>query len=338
MTALAQFESMLPFKISGYYDARISFNKNKKISDITPHIHNSHIVQSFDEIVWEDDFDTVICGYCQEITRISRVDYFQEIISKCKQYNKKLYSFDNPKKYTNDTVGLEYFFPHVDQMMYPSNKSGKLYPVNKPVIGVFGTSSKQGKFTLQLALRHYFLNDDYKVGQISSEPSGYLFGMDFVYPFGYGSAIYLHSLESVAVLNDQIEMMCRKNVDIILAGSQSGTIPYDYNNLNNYLFVQYVFMTAIRPDAVLLCVNAFDDPNYIIRTKNFIESATEGSVIGLVLFPMMISVNGKKKIMCDEEIDSVTKKLSEKVQLPVFVNREADYLKIYEHAISFFSE
>jgi hypothetical protein len=189
-----------------------------------------------------------------------------------------------------------------------------------------------------LALRHYFLNDDYKVGQISSEPSGYLFGMDFVYPFGYGSAIYLHSLESVAVLNDQIEMMCRKNVDIILAGSQSGTIPYDYNNLNNYLFGQYVFMTAIRPDAVLLCVNAFDDPNYIIRTKKFIESATEGSVIGLVLFPMMISVNGKKNFMCEEEIDSVIKKLNEKVQLPVFVNREADYLKIYEHVISFFSE
>lgn len=31
---------------------------------------------------------------------------------------------------------------------------GKLYKFSKPVVGVFGTSSKQGKFTLQLYMRY----------------------------------------------------------------------------------------------------------------------------------------------------------------------------------------
>lgn len=40
------------------------------------------------------------------------------------------------------------------------------------------------------------------------------------------------------------------------------------------------------PDAVVLCVNPFDDRDYIRRTIQFIESATEGKVIALCLFPM----------------------------------------------------
>ena len=335
MHALAQFEKLLPFKVVGYFDSRISLNRNKAISTVCPHIQNSNIIHSFEEIDWHQEFDTVICGYCQEINRISHYDYLKEIIVKCKQHNKRLYCFENPHKYSSEADNLQFIFPHIDREFFPYDRCGKLYPVNKPVLGVFGTSSKQGKFTLQLALRRCFLNDGYRIGQVSSEPSGYLFGMDFVYPFGYGSAVYLGPVESVAIINNQIERMCMNDVDIILVGGQSGTIVYDYNNLNNYLFGQYVFLVASRPDMVLLCVNPFDEVDYIIKTKNFIESSTEGSVIALILCPIKISSSGKKnEIMNDEEIQLIIESLRKKIQLPVFVNSDTDYPKIYEHIIT----
>ena len=336
--AIAQFENLLSFKVDGYFDSRISLNRNKAISTICPHISNPNIIRSFEEINWDEKFDTVICGYCDEINRISHRDYLKEIITKCKAHNKKLYCFDNPYTYGTETSGLQLTFPHVDVSFFPYNRCGKLFPVNKPVLGIFGTSSKQGKYTLQLALRQYFLNDGYHVGQIASEPSGYLFGMDFVYPFGYNSAVYMRDIESVALINNQIEQMCMNNVDIVLVGSQSGTIVYDHNNLSNYLFGQYVYLSATRPDMIMLCINPFDELNYISKTISFIESTTEGSVIGIILFPMKISSSGKKnKLMSDEEIQLTMDVLKEKFKIPVFVNRDSDYPKIYDHIIKYCS-
>ena len=49
---------------------------------------------------------------------------------------------------------------------------------------------------------------------------------------------------------------------------------------------QYELLMGTLPDAVVLCVNPFDDRDYIRRTIQFIESATEGKVIALCLSPL----------------------------------------------------
>lgn len=51
-----------------------------------------------------------------------------------------------------------------------------LYRISTPVLAVCGTSSKQGKFTLQLELRKRFCEMGYKVGQIGTEPNSLLLG------------------------------------------------------------------------------------------------------------------------------------------------------------------
>lgn len=49
---------------------------------------------------------------------------------------------------------------------------------SKPIVAICGTSSKQGKFHIQLELRKRFQSNGYKLFQTSTEPTGYLFGMD----------------------------------------------------------------------------------------------------------------------------------------------------------------
>ena len=110
-----------------------------------------------------------------------------------------------------------------------------------PILCVTGTSSKQGKFTTQLKLREKFQKMGYKVGQLGTVPSSQLFGIDEVYPMGYGSTAYLDGMDEIVMINYLLNKIQKKRPDIILVGSQSQTIPYDSGNLrympihqNNY--------------------------------------------------------------------------------------------------------
>ena len=126
----------------------------------------------------------------------------------------------------------------------------------------------------------------YRVGQIGTEPSALLFGMDDVYPMGYHCSVYLRGLEAVQYLNSRMNALCEKDVDLILIGSQSGTVPYDVGNLVQYPCMQYDFLMGTLPDAVILCINAYDEPEYVGRTIHFLESAVECRVIAAVLYPL----------------------------------------------------
>ena len=111
------------------------------------------------------------------------------------------------------------------------------------MLGVFGTSSQQGKFTLQLIIRDLLLKAGYSVGQIGSEPHSELFGMDYSFPFGYNQSIYVRDDDVILYLNSAIHSLCDEN-DIIIVGSQANTIPYDYGNLDRYMLRQHLFLWA----------------------------------------------------------------------------------------------
>ena len=90
----------------------------------------------------------------------------------------------------------------------------------------------------------------------------------------------------VSYLNSAINSISQKNVDIIISGCQSGTVVNDFGNVNYYTFSQNEFLLGTLPDAVVLCVNSYDEPVYIKRTIQYIESCVEGKVVALVLYPM----------------------------------------------------
>ena len=82
-------------------------------------------------------------------------------------------------------------------------------------------------------------------------------------PMGYNSSVYLIELESILYLNYIMHCLDEKENDLIMVGSQSGTVEYDYGNVALYNFPQKTFLLGTLPDIIVLCVNSYDDENYI---------------------------------------------------------------------------
>ena len=109
---------------------------------------------------------------------------------------KKYFCFDSLEDYQGECdklnkIGRKVYFPDILRENIPQNYFGKLYSIGKPVLMISGTGSQQGKFSLQLKLRDRFKQEGYRVGQLGTEPSSLLFGMDEVFPCGYGSKVKL---------------------------------------------------------------------------------------------------------------------------------------------------
>lgn len=322
--SIAKFEDLLLFSIVNYYDIKESGKVNQKISSLYKYIKNDKVIENFENIDWlSDDFDLVICGHVDELSKLKKKNYLMDLADKCEKYNKKLYSFDKL-----DIKGDNYIFPYINKQMVPNNNLGKLHISSKPILGIFGTSSKQGKYTLQLELRKKFLDDKYKLAQIGTEPTGYLFNFDYVFPMGYNSTVYTCQAESITILNEMIHKCEINNADIIMVGSQSGSIPYAYDNVKYLTLNQYDFLLGTCPDIIVLCINIYDNYNYIKRTINYIESLTESKVIALAIMIKQVDKNKIINMKCD---------IKTMIGLELFfINYECDLKNLYNVIINYF--
>jgi uncharacterized NAD-dependent epimerase/dehydratase family protein len=155
-----------------------------------------------------------------------------------------------------------------------------------PVLGVFGTSRAQGKFSLQLALRRALLAMGYRVGQLATEPTGALLGCSATVPMGYergealGVETYTHlvRLLMTAIKNEE-------RPQVILVGGQSSVVPFD-RDLDRFgmgSLGALTFGAAAQPDACLLVCNVFDPPRHVRRCVGALESVLDCQVIALAL-------------------------------------------------------
>lgn len=242
MHSLIRYSHLLNFDIVDVYDSKYSARvgastnilmKDENISKFT--------VKNIERIDW-DSIDTLIIGHLDELSRLlGKNELKKNLLQQAIQRKKSVYSFDDLTTIFDGCIPENVYFPRIDENDLPMNRYGMLYRISKPVIAVFGTSSKQGKFTLQLKLREMFLKNNYSVGQIGTEPSALLFGMEYVFPMGYGNSVYINSFNTILYLNSIINDLCLQNKDVIITGSQSGTIPYDTGNLQNFTINQTIF-------------------------------------------------------------------------------------------------
>lgn len=281
--ALAAYEDLLDFEIADYYDSRYNLKCGKRIKDILPYCDNEKIIKDINKINWQDDFDTFICGHAKELEKITKKQYLNDIILNCKLYGKQLYCFDNVLEIDPSFPIEKLFFPYIDETYMPQNRFGKLRVPSIPTLAVMGTSSKQGKMTVQLALRKILLQKGIKIGNIGTEPESPLFNFDFTFAYGYGASDNTTMAQMVQILNEMIFEIEKKGKDFVIAGSQSGTIPYCLNNLSMIPFKSYSFLLGVQPDSVILCVNAFDSIDYVKSTITFIESVVNTKVIAIIL-------------------------------------------------------
>lgn len=344
---LSAFEDMLIFNIEGIYDYPLFGHVGEKCRDLTGYGGSTQIVKSINDIVWDNDFDTVIIGHVDIITKALKKDILQEIIRKCIKFRKNLYSFDDIRAYKDLTDKIEQngnfvFFPKTDVSEVDKSLMGKLYNISTPVIAVFGTSPKQGKFSLQLEIRKKMKQLGYKVGGLGTEPSALLFGLDRVYPIGYGS-VHISGKEAIQIVNRYMhEIDCNEN-DVIIVGSQSQTIPYNTGNIGHYPLAQHELFIGTNPDVILLCINPYDDPAYISRTVQYLECYLYSKVLALVLFVKHKDLEWAVLGTQFQELDRDTLELRksyyiEKIKLPCYIaGVDLDLDSLIENITDYFS-
>ena len=275
ITTVIRHYADMPFEVKGVYDIKFLRNIGRKISIG----YDSFVIMAFEKINWESDFDTIIIGHLQELELLSKRKYLKNIIDNCLKYRKNIYSLELlPLEMIKvlDDNGLKVFTPMVSSENVPTCYEGRLRQIGKPVLCVAGTSPKQGKFSLQI-----------KIGMLSTEPTGYLIGTDVVFPMGYNSSIDLNSAdEYITTANYAISLIEDLNVDLIITGLQSQTIPMQLCSFKDTVIFNHYFLLATNPDAIVLVVNVFDEIEYIQRTINYVENILICEVIAIVVFPI----------------------------------------------------
>ena len=342
MHSLVRFHDLLSFEIVDVYDVKYSMSLG---SQTTHMMKDNHVlkkdIKNISSIDWEK-IDTLILGHLDELSNlINKQDLMEKVINEAIQNNKKIVAFDDVSNLIEKDNYANVYFPKVTSENVPVNRFGKLYHASKPILGIFGTSSRQGKFTLQLNLRKKLMAIGYKVGQIGTEPSSLLYGMDGVFPMGYNSTVSINGGETVRYINNMINNICRNENDIIVIGSQSGTIAYDYGNISQIPILQHEYLIGTQPDAIVLVVNPFDDIDYITRTINYLEAVSESTVMAIVIFPMDLGnewsqITRSKKRIDHEKLLKLKLDLSDQFKIPCYSLCDKEIEDLVQEIIEFF--
>ena len=324
--AFVRFSDILSFNIQGYYDVRRSGKVGRKLASYYDGITSEECIMDIERIDFTG-IDTIILGHLDELNALSERDYKTELIKKAIEMQVNIYSFDPLDQYIDllNASGIKYFYPSVTHYDMPQNTFGKLYKIPKPVVGIFGTSSQQGKFSLQLALKSELESRDYNVGAVGTEPHSLLFNFDVVFPMGYNPNVQLNNSEIVLYLNNEINNLCIKGKEIILASTQAQIIPYYCNNLLEFPSMQYHFALGTKPDAIIMCINYHDEIPYIRNSMYALMGLTDATIIAFVMYPITYSSdwngvygNSTHKVT-NEKFEQKAVILRKEFQIPVYM-------------------
>jgi uncharacterized NAD-dependent epimerase/dehydratase family protein len=157
-----------------------------------------------------------------------------------------------------------------------------------PVLGVFGTSQSQGKFTLQLRLREQLTALGLTVGQVGTEHQSVLFGMDDGFPLGHLNAVGLEAKDWPEYLDLRYRQIVRdRDPDLIIVGAQGGVIPPGPGPAPSAdlaaSWKSLHFLASARADTFILVVNHLDDHAFIADTIDVLRAVGKGRTAILAL-------------------------------------------------------
>ena len=355
MHSLVRYRDLLAFEIVGIADpigkGMVGKDAGKVIGEpqvnlrISPNIRRALA-----------DADTLILGYVDQLARIRKRDLLREYVQLALDAGCNVFSFQalDPTVYGDlyelaGKKGLHLVYPHVyrEEFAQAIQNFNALPPVDVPVLSVMGTSSQQGKFTLQLALRRRLVQKGYKVGQIGTEHHSRLFGMDAAFPMGYASPLKLPFQHYIPYLDYKIREICqRTQPDIILTGSQSGTIPYQVQEHSTHCLSSLAFLLGVKPDACILVVNSIDAEEYIRDTIDGIRAVCKAPTILLAMGDHEKHIRtayGRSMItpkkMAQSQIDQHLKKLEDKFCVPAIeILSRTGQQRLIEIVIQYFSK
>jgi uncharacterized NAD-dependent epimerase/dehydratase family protein len=278
MHSLVRFRRLLPFELVGVADPVLKGCVGKDAGTLIGEPPAGLVVTaSLQEAL--RDADTLILGFTSLLGRLSGLDVGLDIARKTIALGKNLYSFEafglpdhGPLHLEAARQNLRIAWPAVDDLDIEHLRQAADTPASyarTPVLGVFGTSRAQGKFTLQLVLREHLQALGLEVAQVGTEHQSRLFGMDDCFPVGHVNNVSLrpHAWGEYFSLRFQ-EIVRRRRPDLIIIGSQGGVLshPAASAQRKELAYFNLVFLTATRPDSCILVVNHLDSPQLIQDT------------------------------------------------------------------------
>ena len=243
------------------------------------------------------------------------------LINEALKNGKNIYAFENISEFVDKEVAdRKVFFPQVRKSQLPPYRGGRLAQTAVPVVGVFGTASKQGKFTLQMELRKELKKMGCKVGQIGTEPNALLFGIDYVFPMGYHSTVYLNEEDKVIYCNELVRKLSEANTDLILVGSQQNIVSKTFENVCYSSLGTYGFLLGTKPDYDIVMLSFSDSNDYIRRTISFLDSFSRTKTIAFVLFPKNDKNNNEAdNLITESEYNEFKMRVESTFSIPVFL-------------------
>ena len=284
MQTLVRFQELLPFEIVGVAD---SVGRGLLGRDAGEAIGIPHTGVSIGAN-WQCDgreVDTLVLG------RIADDDLLREYVERALTRAMHVFSFSplSAVHYADlyalaESRGRRLRSPWIDgRRALAQVRQGGSGMVDVPVIGVFGTSLARGKFELQLSLRRQFLQRGYRLGQLGTEPSSRLFGVDFCFPMSSAAGLCLPLQYYPEFLLYQMHRLSSRHPDLVLVGCQAGTIPQDIEQACSHALPALAFLLGTRPDACILVVSGADSDAHIENTLVVLHSIGKTKVLALAV-------------------------------------------------------
>lgn len=341
---LARYSSRVSNKntIVGYFDNPFSLQKNVQVwNEIKQNLGNGpvHDLKSWRNINWEDEFESVILGHIQHLSDIVQKDFLRYFLEQCLRYRKNVISFDPIDQYPDiiekmHEKGVKFYHPSSRKKYCNDNWLKKLNELSVPLLCVSGTSKRQGKFSLQMEIKLELEKRGYKVGHLGTEPTAELLGADYCFPMGYNSDVSDDASTIISNVRYLLSKIEDKNVDIIITGTQSQTIPMVYNNIMSLPYYNYLYLLGAIPDLFLLVVNYDDEIEYIQKTIQFCESISYGEVAAIILSPISNEgrwsvVGSDVKILGPDVLAEAKVKLEHEIDKSIFLFSEVSAITEY---------
>lgn len=326
--SLINYYDMAISDIVDIYDIKYSSNVGRTVSSLDK--KKEFTVKNIDKCEW-DSFDTMIIGHVRELSKILGRDIKKQLLEKCLENRKNVFCYDNftVEEYREKFREAGLSLVTADDYYY-YDMFGKLYQFTTPILAVFGTSKKQGKFTLQMQIKRILRKEGANVGQLGTEPTGLILGCNEIIPLGYDCKIWGSSGSGIIeVVNKKMHELDVKGFDVILCGAQSGFYPGYCFNINQININAMAFMFGVMPDGIILAVNYYDSVEHIRNNINALEALGRCKVIMLALYAFKTEVdnviNTRKELLSADEISEFSEKMNKEFGLEVVVSGDSSY-------------
>lgn len=275
------------FSSISIFDEKGTINKDIKFSLISECDYNVEIF---------------VLGHCDKSAiRSSRRN---KIIDECIKRNIEVYIFDE-NDISEDKLRNEFIVSSNETSSEYCETFGKMYYIDTPIISIFGTSSKQGKFTLQNKLNKELISRGVKVMSLSTEPHGLLCNSDDIFANGY-LGINLGFDRELHIMNQKMMNLLYQEAEVITVATQSSVLP---RSLDNSSFITSNIMQVVNSynsDINILIINHNDSYDHVNNCVKFIESVTRQNVQLLVLSRVeMVEENGAESLKLIKDYNQI---------------------------------